>query len=80
MSPIFSAPLNSENTCLYRKKCFNNVSVLLTITLRVDIILQLLSFAADGLVQMEMDYNLKKLANFFKFFLCVLVKLLKPDL
>ena len=26
---------------------------------------------------MEVDYNLKKLANFFKFFLCILEKSLK---
>ena len=29
---------------------------------------------------MEMDYNLKKLANYFKFFAFILGKLLKPDL
>ena len=29
---------------------------------------------------MEMNYNLKNLANFFKFSLCILDKLLKPDL
>ena len=28
---------------------------------------------------MEMDCNLKKLANFFKFFLCIVKKTLKPD-
>ena len=31
------------------------------------------------MARMEMDCNLKKLANFFKFFLCILVKLLKID-
>ena len=29
---------------------------------------------------MEMDYNLKELAIFFKFFLCILEKLLKTGL
>ena len=29
---------------------------------------------------MEMDYNLKKLANFFKFFLCILEKSIKTDI
>ena len=33
-----------------------------------------------GMAWMEMDYNLKNLANFFKFFLYILEKLLKMDL
>ena len=28
---------------------------------------------------MEMDSNLKKLANIFKFFLCIVEETLKPD-
>ena len=28
---------------------------------------------------MEVDYNLKKFASFFKFFLCIVEKSLKPD-
>ena len=31
------------------------------------------------MAKMEMDCNLKKLANFFKFFLCIVEKSLKTD-
>ena len=32
-----------------------------------------------GMARMEMDYNLKKMANFFKLFLCILEKSLKTN-
>ena len=31
------------------------------------------------MARIEMDYNLKKLAKFFKFFLCILEKSLKAN-
>ena len=31
------------------------------------------------MARMQVDYNLKTLANFFKFFLCILEKSLKVD-
>ena len=51
-SPIFSVLVDSEKTCLYRSKCYNNGSGLLTIPdecIYMYIIWYLLFFAADGL-------------------------------
>ena len=38
-----------------------------------------INYVWPGMARMEVDCNLKKLANFFKFFLCILTKSLKID-
>ena len=57
-------------------KLSNNVSVMLTITLVVHRNWYYLCLAADGLDGSRLQLE-KKLANFFKFFLCVVEKTIK---
>ena len=67
----FSVTLNGKKTYLNRWNRLNNGSVLLTITST--------NFVCLQMARMEMDCNLKKLAYFFKFLLCILENSLKTD-